>query len=207
MRGSDRRGIRVTAPVGPWVVAGLAGAAAGQNSWVFEVEYSDPAGVINSPDDTATVSLWAEWDANYYAFNTARLDVTADDLIDSGVWLKSRTVMRGPGSSDGTVQGERVLDIIPSQLYLPPNFLADTSNPILVWEGTWGTEVLLPRDVPVWTLTEEFWLYDDDAYFFDVVDSLAEGSTVIRVVPACPTASMALISAAVLRRRRKSAPK
>jgi hypothetical protein len=188
-------------------VSGLAGAAPGQNEWFIDIAYSDPAGVINSLDDTATVTLWAAWDADYYAFNTARLDVTADDLIDSGVWLSSRTVLWGDGSRDGTIEGERVSGIVPLQLYLPPNYLADTSNPIPVWEGTWGTEVLHPRDVPVSTATSEFWLYDDAAYFYNVLDSLAEGSAVIRVVPACPTASMALISAAVLLRRRKSVPK
>ena len=57
----------------------LTGATAGQNSWMFEVEYSDQAGVINSLDDTATVTLWAVWDADQYAFAKVALNVTADE--------------------------------------------------------------------------------------------------------------------------------
>lgn len=181
----------------------FAGVAAGQNSWFFDIQYSDPAGVIDSPDDTATISLWAAWDAKYYAFDMAKLDVIADDPIDSGEWLESRTVLRGPGSGDGTIEGDRVAGIIPSQLQFPGTFFADTSNPILVWHGTWSTSALHARDIPINTESRAFRLWTDfegDSDSF--IDMLTEGFGTIQVVPA-PAVAPPLILAAALGWRRR----
>jgi hypothetical protein len=163
---------------------GLAGAAAGQNQWLFDITYSDPAGVINSLDDTATVTLWAAWDPSAYAFDRGRLDSIADDPMDAGEWSDPVAILHADGSDGGVIEGEVVTGIVVWQVDGYGGYFADTSNPIAVWTATWRTSDLSPRSVFLRTETDEFWLYVDfGTYWIDVTDSVNEGAGAISIVP------------------------
>lgn len=173
--------------------------AAAENAWRFEVEYSDPAGVINSLDDTARVTLWAGFDENLYAFAGGVLSVNGDDPRDAGVWSFIERLLKGPGTRDGLAGGGWVTDIITGQLHFPSaNIFADTSNPIEAWTAVWQTEDLAPRTVMLGTFTSKFDIYTNDAGVSDqFIDTLMEGIGEIRVVPA-PAGAGVLVALAGL---------
>lgn len=192
------------------VAAGLSGAAAGQNEWLIDIAYSDPAGVINSLDDTATVTLWAVWDPEQYAFEKAILDMTADDLSHAGEWSDPHRLLQGFESEDGVIEGETVVGITPYQLHFPEaGIFADTSNPIAVWTATWRTGDLTERIVRVNSASSEFSIYlpngwgGSDGFTEDFVDSLIEGSGVITIVPTSGTVGALLVGGAVVSRGRR----
>jgi hypothetical protein len=194
------------------VVAGLAGAAFGQNEWFIDIAYSDPAGVINSLDDTTTVTLWAAWDPEQYALQRAVWDMTADDLLDAGNWSNPFTFLFGPHFDNGTIEGESIRGIAATQLHFPEaGIYADTANPIAAWTATWQTSDLTGRVVRVNSLTSEFSLYlpngegGSDGHTEDFVDSLIEGSAVIVVVPTpAPVATFAAVGTVLASRRCRS---
>jgi hypothetical protein len=187
-------------------VGGLtfAARAAAQNTWFFEVEYSDPSGTINSLDDTARVTLWAGFDSDLYAFAGGVLAVSGTDHLHAGVWSYIERLLTGPGTKDGTAADGTVKDIITGQLHFPSaNIFADTSNPIEAWTAVWQTEDLHARTVPLTTATTKFDIYTNDAGVSDhFLDSLIEGVGEIVVVPAPSAQAAALLLAIAARRRR-----
>jgi hypothetical protein len=178
--------------------------AAAQNTWFFEVEYSDPAGVINSLDDTARVTLWVGFDPNLYAFSAGHLSVTASDDLHAGVWSDIERLLTGPGSKEGTAVDGTVKDIITNQLHFPSaNIFADTSNPIEAWTAVWRTENLHNRLVPLSTATTRFHVYvDENGVSESFLDSLVEGVGEIVVVPAPGILAPGLLAVAIVGRRR-----
>lgn len=178
-------------------------APAQENSWFWEVEYSNPAGHIASAEDTATITLWAAWDPEYYAFRGALLDVAGDDPRDASEWVEWYLLV-DDSNDDGTVDGASIRGVRPFQIYWPydPPYWPDTSNPIAAWTATWRTADLTPRDVTIQTVTESFEIYSEWE-FGDYVDGLTEGRAVIAVVPAPGLGSIPLAALlAILRRRR-----
>lgn len=191
--------------MGTWMksagVAGIgllvaAAAASGQNQWLVEVTYSDPAGVLNSLDDTATVTLWAAFDPQYYAFWPGDLDVIAVDPLDFGLWSEPEAILFGPGAFHGAINGERVDNVITTQLHFPSGqIFADTSNPIAAWTAIWRTVDLSSRSVPVTTESLRYGVYsDDNGNAEDIVGTLEEGLGAIHVIPG-PSASLLLAGA------------
>lgn len=208
MPGSGRARKWVGGALGASVLA--AGAASAQDAWwTFDIIYSDPAGVINSPDDTATVELWAGFKPKYYAFEGGWLDITADDPMDRGQWSDPIAILEGPGWKDGFIDGEQVQDIRVGQLHALGGYFADTSNPILTWQATWTTFDLTRRNVDIVTVTSRFGIYADFAgYWKDLSDSVREGTASIHVVP-CPGFSIGGLAVVLLagRRRRHPSPR
>ncbi len=184
----------------------LAGAAPAQNSWAFEISYSDPAGVINSPDDSARVTLWASWDPKpdqNFAFGWGALSVTADDPLDLGSWSDPTRLLKGPGSKNGIVDGESVTGIAAIQWY---DFFAgiypDDSNPIAAWSATWRTESVHPRTVPLTTLTTKFGIWQWQENLWDGLPTLIEGFGAIHVVPAPGILPLGAAASIAAKRRR-----
>lgn len=174
--------------------------------WLFDIRYSDPAGVINSPDDTATVELWAGFNPKAYAFEGGWLDITTDDPMDRGEWSELDAILEGPGWKDGVIDGERANDIRVGQLHALGGYYADTSNPILAWQATWTTIDVTRRNVDVVTLTSRFGVYADFAgNWKDLTSDVREGAARIRVVP-CPAVSVGWLGIALLAGQRKRTP-
>ncbi len=172
--------------------------ATGQNSWMIDIRYSDPAGVINSLDDTATVTIWAAWDPANYAFLGSELNVNAADPWVAGSWSGNIALLRSGGFRDGTIEGSQVRDIKTVQLHLPDaGIYADPANPIAAWTATWRTSELTLRSIPVTTDSKDYWLYlNEQGQWSDLIDSLDEGVGVINVVPA--PGACALVGVAVV---------
>lgn len=206
----DRRiaGIAKTGTVAGGFFTVICGAAGQANSWSWQVEYSNPGGFIREPGDTATVTLWAAWDPAYYAFRGALLDVVADDPTGAGEWVEWETlpeVFSIGYSSDGTLDKDAIRGIKPLQPYWPyfPPIYPHTDNPIAVWRATWTTEEFAHRDVEVTSLTQNFWVWDQEAYFFDFADSLGEGGASISVVPSAATGWVVLAVLPLVNRSRR----
>lgn len=179
------------------LAAALALPAPAANTWFFQVEYSDPAGVINSPDDTARVTLWAHFDDNLYAFCAGALSVVGDD--DTGVWSSIERLLKGPGTKNGAAMGGSVYDIVTGQLHFPDaGIFADTSNPIRAWTAVWQTENLYSRTVGLSTATTRYDVYvGHDGTSKGFLDTVTEGNGLITVVPgpgAAPLVGAALLA-------------
>lgn len=185
------------------VLAAAGGASGQENFWFWEVEYSNPAGHIASAEDTATVTLWAEFDESlYYAFHAGKLAVTADDFMDSGIWSSPLALLRGPMYDDGIIDAESVVGIVSWQLYYPEaGIFPDPSDPIAVWSATWRTAEMRLRTIPLATQTTYFGVFTGNG---DVKSpNFDEGLSGILVVPAPSTpVALSLAFLAVRRRRR-----
>jgi hypothetical protein len=182
---------------------GLANSAIAQYQWLVDIEYSDPAGVINSPDDSARVTFWAAFPPKDYAFHNGKFDVIAHDPTGAGAWSQPERLLSGPSSQDGTINGEKIEGIVVGQLHFPSaNIFANPANPIAAWTAVWSTSELGARTVPVTSETSEFSVYFSDMGISDnFVDLLHEGSAVINVVPAPASLGVFLLLAAGDRRR------
>jgi hypothetical protein len=181
--------------------AGLAsaGAAHGEIKFGFDV-----SGIITPDNPSVTVEVWAYFDPAQYAFAGALFDVVGGS--DAGGFSDPHAVLDDTGTDDGLVSGDgdRVMHVIAGQIHFPPaDELADTSNPILIWEATWSTDDFSTRQVSLATETSKYHLYIDDlGHSKEFVDELAEAVGQISVVPA-PGAAMALGVMMVASRRRR----
>lgn len=185
-------------------LAGLASGASATNTWLVDISYSNPAGAIVNPGDTATVQIWAGFDDNLYAFAGAALDVNTDDA--NGSWSNFGRDLKGPGTKDGTGNGGDVTGIITGQLHFPlAGIFADTSNPIKAWHGTFTTSDLSFRTVNLSTASTKYDVYIDDAGTSKgFIDSLIEGAGGIQVgVPTPGTAALLGLGALAAGRRRR----
>lgn len=176
-------------------VLALAGSAAGQNQWLIQLEYSDPAVVINSLDDTVTVTLWAGFEPKYFAFAKGALDITADDPVDRGSWGNPQVLLTGPGAWHGVIADETVEGIVAIQLSLGQIY-PDTANPIAAWRGTWSTVDLHPRKISLRTFSSEFVVYTEPEVSKSFLNWLEEGQGSIQVVPAPAAAMVGLVAIA-----------
>jgi hypothetical protein len=181
-------------------------AARADNFWSAQVEYSNKAfNSIISPGDTATVRLFANFDADLYAFAAGSLDVIVDDYADAGLWTDFACDLTAPGYQDGNANKGTVGDIFTVQAHSPAeNIFADTSNPIQVWHGTFTTTDFTFRDSFIlFTETSGFEVYTDaDGNSADFTASLTELKTKIRFGIPAPGAAALLLLAGVATRRR-----
>jgi hypothetical protein len=103
-----------------------------------------------SPQQPFTrVEVWARFDPVYYAFAQAVFKLDTSHGFDfAGSW-DPIAVLESPDSSRGEVDGlygHRIDGIVAAQLHQHP-ILADSSNPILIWTGTYSTNDFTPRDL------------------------------------------------------------
>ena len=176
-------------------------------AWLVDISYSGPYKTIFDPGDTATITIWAAFDENLYAFAGSALDVNTED--PNGSWTDVGVDLSGPGSQDGVPVGGDVTDIIASQLHFPPGgIFADTANPIMAWHGTFSTTDLSYRNVELSTLTHTFNVYTDETGMVDsFLDSLTEGAAYISVGGPTPGSAATLaLGSLVIARRRRSGP-
>jgi hypothetical protein len=170
---------RILVTLVPFIGLGLAAPASAQDN-AFELVVSD---TITPQTPTATVEAWFRFNPTFYAFAGARFDVSAS--LDAGGWSGSEHMLTGPGTTDGIIGdgGDTVAGIVSGQIHFPPggNF-ADTSNPILVWRGTWTTDDFTPREVSVSTGTKTFGLHSEGGPIEPPYGSFAEGAGVIVVI-------------------------
>jgi len=179
-------------------VAAMASAAVQPNT--YEIRVSNP---VSPGTPSATVEVWADWDADlFYAFAAGNWNLRGDM---SGDFSGPMSVFTDPGQENGTPMDGDVMDITTGQLQFPPGgLMADTSDPILIWTGTWSTTDFTARTVDLATETLRYSLYlDDTGLSSDVTPTVIEGAGEIIVIPA--PASLALLGLgglAAARRRR-----
>jgi MYXO-CTERM domain-containing protein len=178
--------------------------ASAVNTWTVDVTYSRPIGKIVDPGDTATVKIWATFDESFYAFATGYFSVLTDD--PSGSWTDLGCDIKANYNDAGTANGGDVEDILSGQLHYPPgDIFADTSNPILVWHGTFTTDDLSLHNVSLATVTEKVRLYINyDGVSNEFFDGLGEGAATIEVgLPAPAAAALLGLGALAASRRRR----
>ncbi|GIW74711.1 MAG: hypothetical protein KatS3mg103_1233 [Phycisphaerales bacterium] len=179
-------------------LASTAGATLTPNT--YEIRVSN---VVSPSQPSTTVEVYAQWDADvYYAFAAAEWSLRGDA---TGSFSNPASAFTDPGQVDGTPIGGDVTGIITGQLHFPPgSIFADTSDPILIWTGTWSTSDFTARLVELTTETTRYSLYlDDTGLSSDVTTTVLEALGEIQVVPA--PASLALVGLGglvALRRRR-----
>ena len=189
-------------------IAAIAGAALGLASMAhatvtpntYEIRVSN---VVSPGQPSTTVEVYAEWDADlFYAFAAAEWSLRGDT---TGDFSGPGSAFTDPGQVGGTPASGDVMDIITGQLQFPSGgFFADTSDPILIWSGTWSTTDFTTRTVDLTTDTGRYSLYlDDTGLSSDVTSTVIEAAGQIEVIPA--PASLALVGLGglvALRRRR-----
>lgn len=192
----------------PTKIAAFAGAALGIVTMAsatvqpntYDIQVSNP---VSPSSPSATVEVWADWDSDlFYAFAAAEWSLRGDTTGDFSGPMSAFT---DPGQNDGTPTGGDVTDIVTGQLQFPTGgIFADTSDPIMIWSGTWSTTDFTARSVDLLTETLRYSLYlDDTGLSSDVTSTVIEGTGQIQVIPA--PASMALVGLGglvALRRRR-----
>lgn len=179
-------------------LAAMASATVQPNTYDIRV-----SNVVSPSQPSATVEVWADWDSDlFYAFAAAEWNLRGDA---TGAFSGPASAFTDPGQDDGTISGGDVIDIVTGQLQFPAgSIFADTSDPILIWTGTWSTTDFTTRTVDLSTETARYSLYlDDTGLSSDVTATVLEGAGQIEVIPA--PASLALLGlgglAAVRRRR------
>ena len=186
-------------------LAGLASGASATNTWMVDISYSNGGDRILADGDTATVTIWAAFDDNLYAFAGSALDVNTDDA--NGSWSDFGRDLKGPGTADGVANGGSVNGIVTGQLHFPlAGIFADTSNPIKAWHGTFSTTDFSLRTVALSTKSAKYDVYvDDTGTSASFLDSLIEGAGGINVgiVPAPGTAALLGLGALAAGRRRR----
>lgn len=179
-------------------LCGLAMATVTPNT--YEIRVSN---VVSPSMTSTTVEVYAQWDADlYYAFQDANWNLVGDT---TGGFSGPASAFVAPGQVGGTPTAGDVMGIVTGQLHVPMGgVFADTSDPILIWTGTWSTTDFTPRIVDLFTETDEYRLFSDDTgAFWDVTPTVLEAAGQIQVIPA--PASIALLGLgglATLRRRR-----
>lgn len=179
-------------------LAAMASATVQPNTYDIRV-----SNVVSPSQPSATVEVWADWDSDlFYAFAAAEWNLRGDA---TGAFSGPSSAFTDPGQDAGTISGGDVIDIVTGQLQFPPgSIFADTSDPIMIWSGTWSTSDFTARTVDLSTETGRYSLYlDDTGLSSDVTATVIEGAGQIEVIPA--PASLALLGlgglAAVRRRR------
>lgn len=166
----------------------------------YEIRVSNP---VSPGTPSTTVEVYAQWDSDlFYAFAAANWSLRGDT---SGDFSGPASAFSDPGQFDGMPDSGDVRDIITGQLQFPTGgIFADTSDPILIWSGTWSTSDFTPRFVDLATDTNRYNLYlDDTGLSRDVTATVLEAAGQIQVIPA--PASLALLGLgglAAARRRR-----
>ncbi len=189
-------------------IAAFAGAAIGVAAMTsatvtpntYEIVVSNP---VSPTTPSTTVEVYAQWDSElFYAFAAAEWSLRGDT---TGDFSGPASAFSDPGQFDGTPDNGDVMDIITGQLQFPPaSVFADTSDPILIWSGTWSTTDFTARTVDLTTDTGRYSLYlDDTGMSRDVTPTVLEATGQIRVIPApASLALLALGGLAAVRRRR-----
>jgi hypothetical protein len=192
----------------PTKIAAFAGAVVGLAAMAsatvepntYEIRVSNP---VSPGTPSTTVEVWADWDSDlFYAFAAAEWSLRGDT---SGDFSGPASAFTDPGQDNGTPMTGDVVDIITGQLQFPlGGLIADTSDSILIWSGTWSTTDFTARTVDLATDTSRYSLYlDDTGLSSDVTPTVLEAAGQIQVVPA--PASLALLGLgglAAARRRR-----
>lgn len=189
-------------------IAAFAGAALGMATMAsatvtantYDIRVSN---VVSPGMPSTTVEVYADWDSSlFYAFAAAEWSLRGDS---TGDFSGPASAFTDPGQDGGTPSGGDVIDIVTGQLQFPSGgIFADTSDPILIWSGTWSTTDFTARTVDLNTDTTRYNLYlDDTGLSSDVTSTVIEAAGLIEVIPA--PGSLALLGLgglAAARRRR-----
>lgn len=191
--------IKIAAFAGAAVgIAAMASATVQPNT--YEIRVSNP---VSPGTPSATVEVWADWDADlFYAFAAANWSLLGDT---SGDFSGPMSAFTDPGQDDGTPMDGDVLDIITGQLQFPAGgLMADTSDPVMIWSGTWSTTDFTARTVDLATDTDRYSLYlDDTGLSSDVTPTVIEGAGEIIVIPAPASLALVGLGGLVAMRRRR----
>jgi hypothetical protein len=161
--------------------------------------------VVSPEQPSATVTLWAAFDPQWYAFGLSHTEVWG--APDPGNFSDPEALIFqkkycDPG--DVALDGDSITGIRITQYHFLLGQLADPHNPLELWSATWTTDDFCPREVPIWTQSLDFWVYISDSgegkNFYG--PDFAEASGVIEVVPA-PAGAVLLATAGVWTSRRR----
>jgi hypothetical protein len=140
---------------------------------------------VTEVQPSATVEVWAAFDADLFAFAGALFDIATEP--DGGGFRDPTIPFDDIGGflSPGEVSpdGDAVTGILTGQLCSIDCPLGiDKSNPILVWSATWETTDFSPRTIGAATFTTKFDLFtDNQGSSSSFLDHLEEGFALIEV--------------------------
>ena len=196
--------MRKTIRVSPLAVCVLVStAAAQQGGWLIE-----SSNVVSPSQPTTTVEVWAWFDdptGERNAFGRGDFDFIAADGEFSNPQMYLWT---SPGFSAGTPMGNSVRGVFVGQLWGFVGLTANMQNPILVWSVDWTTGDFTPRTVSLDTRnTTTFQIGTNSTQIgMNLLELYPKGFTpgtgVIRVVPSPAIATLLVVGAVMLRRRR-----
>jgi len=166
----------------------------------YEIRVSNP---VSPTNPSTTVEVYADWDSDlFYAFAAAEWSLRGDM---SGDFSGPASAFTDPGQDGGTATDGDVVDIVTGQLQFPPGgVMADQSDPILIWTGTWSTTDFTARTVDLATETGRYNLYlDETGLSSDVTSTVLEGAGRIQVIPAPASLALVGLGGLVAARRRR----
>lgn len=179
-------------------IAGIAASASAQNALSFVF----PGGNQVSPGGTLKVELWAAFDPGQYAFAAAALGVNGDP---TGDFSNPKTPFTSLPQVPGTPAGGNVTGIQTGQLHFPlAGILANTANPIKIWEADWTDNNFTARTVNLSSASTKFDLYiNSNGTSQSFLSSLAEAKGTIEVIPAPASLALLGLGGLVAGRRRR----
>ena len=180
-------------------------AAAQQGGWLIE-----SSNVVSPSQPTTTVEVWAWFDdptGERNAFGRGDFDFIAAD----GEFMNAQMYLWTAGFSAGTVRGSSVRGVLVGQHWGFVGYHANMQNPILAWSADWTTTDFTPRTVSLDTRnTTTFQIGTNSTHgSMNLLELYPEGFTpgmgVIQVVPSPASATLLVLGAVMLRRRRRAA--
>lgn len=111
---------------------------------------------------STTVKIWAMFDPVYYAFWWTKFSFHASS--PDGIFTDPEILVLDGWGSEGVVtpEGNAVVAIDFLQWHNYGGFLADPSNPLLLWQVTWTTSDFTPRRVLLDSVADLFAVYIND---------------------------------------------
>ena len=198
--------MRKTIRLSPLAVCVLVStAAAQQGGWLVET-----ASPVSPAQPTTTVEVWAWFEdpGLQLAFAWGDFDFIASDGLFSNAQVHLPTFGAVPPSrsTPGTVVGNTVNGVFVGQVWGFLSYWANTQNPILAWSADWTTTDFTPRHVSLETAATTTFMIGDRFTLEPLVQlypqAFTPGTGVIRVVPSPASATLLVLGAVMLRRRR-----
>ncbi len=189
----------------------LAGATFGQGQmggWLVEV-----VGLPVSPTNPSiTVRVSAYFPSLYWAFALGKFDLTSTDSNSELHDVRLPYPLRQPCATlanPGILLNGGAYEVQFGQSNIL-GCIANSSNPLAIWEATWTTSDFSPRRVMLETNnTRWFHVYENPQATLNTIDLIPlnqfrDGSAVIQVIPAPSGAFLLACGAAMGWRRRRS---
>ncbi len=208
------RAVRIAIALIVTLSAPLASAQTGPaGGWLIDV-IGQP---VSPTNPSTTVRLSAYFPSNMWAFASGSFDLTSTDITGEFSNPHMPPPLQWPCAhlfNTGTFVNGGAYGVSFGQINVV-GCIANSANPLAIWEATWTTQDFTPREVYLETRnTPGFYVFPTPAVTLETIELVARnqfrhGTAVIQVIPAPSAAALLLAAtgAGMLRRRQRMSPR